>query len=339
MKNKVFGCLGILLVAVLFCSVMLNIFLIARSARNFDLTSLGSDAIRPAKFRVLQIEEPTRPTRDRIVQIDVTGMITSDEVGLDSMVTETKRALDQAVKDDAVKAIVLRIDSPGGEVTASDTIYRAVKDAEARKPVIVYMDTLAASGGYYIACGATKIIAHPLSITGSIGVIMQGIGYGELLGKVGVEMRTFKSGPMKDAGSGARPMTPEEREFFQGLVQQNYERFVHVVSEARGISLDKLKSDLADGRVFLGEEAKAKNLVDETGYIELASAAARNRAGITDAEIVRYARQPRLFDMLGLLGEAHADDHAKKIEIDVSERLLPKLRSGLCYYLPPSWAP
>jgi protease-4 len=242
MKNKVFGCLGIVLVAVLFCSVMLNIFLIAKNARNFDLASLGSDAIRPAKFRVYQVEAPARPTRDRIAQIDLTGLITGEEIGFDSMVTEMKRALEQAIKDDAVKAIVLRIDSPGGEVTASDTIYRAVKEAGARKPVVVYMDTLAASGGYYIACGATKIVAHPLSITGSIGVIMQGFGYGDLLGKVGVEMRTFKSGPMKDAGSGARPMTPQEREFFQGLVQQNYERFVRIVSEARGISIDDLKA-------------------------------------------------------------------------------------------------
>ncbi|MGI8603199.1 MAG: signal peptide peptidase SppA [Verrucomicrobiales bacterium] len=337
MKNKVLGCLGIVLVVVLFFSVMVNLYLLAKNAP-MDLTMLGSDAIRPPQFRVMQIEPAkTASTRHRIAQIDLTGIITGDAMGLDSMVTATKRALKQAVDDARVKAIVIRIDSPGGEVTASDTIYHAVKEAQAKKPVIVFMDTVAASGGYYIACGAGKIIAHPLSITGSIGVIMQGIGYHALFGKVGLEMRTFKSGPMKDAGSGARPMTPEEQERFQNLVYQNYDRFVQIVAAARSLPVDDLKKGLADGRIYLGEEAKASKLVDETGYIERAYEVARNMAGIADAEVVRYERQPRLFDFLSLLGKAQSATASTKIELDVSGRLLPHLKPGTCYYLMPSW--
>jgi protease-4 len=316
---------------------MLNIFLMVRSAGSLELSALRSPSIRLPQFRAIQVEAPTHATtRDRIVQIDLTGIISGDSVGFGSMVSEVKRALRQAADDRFVRAIVLRIDSPGGEVTASDTIYKAVQEAQARKPVIVFMDSMAASGGYYIACGAGRIIAHPLSVTGSIGVIMQGIGYQGLLGKVGVEMRTFKSGPMKDAGSGSRPMTDAEKEFFQQMVLRNYERFVQIVSNARKIPVDDLKNGLADGRIFLGEEARARNLVDETGYIEQAYAAAKTDAGITDAEIVRYQSRPSFFELLGLFGEAQAP---RKLEIDVSDRLLPRLKPGWPYYLPPHLFP
>jgi protease-4 len=337
MKNKVLGCLGVVLVIALFGSVMLNIFLIARSAGSLELAALRSPAIQLPPFRAIQVEAPALPTtRDRIVQIDLTGIITGDATGFGSMVSEVKRALRQAADDRFVRAIVLRIDSPGGEVTASDTIYKAVKETGTRKPIVVFMDSMAASGGYYIACGSRRIIAHPLAITGSIGVIMQGIGYDGLLGKVGVEMRTFKSGPMKDAGSGSRPMTEAEKEFFQRMVLQNYDRFVQIVSDARGIPVDELRNGIADGRIYLGEEARARKLIDETGYIEQAYAVAKELAGITDAEIVLYHSRPSFLELLGIFGEAKSPN---KIEIDVSDRLLPRLKPGWAYYLPPHLFP
>lgn len=336
MKPKVFGCLGVLLALLLFASVMLNVGLIASHSSPLSLDGAPPRLLRePFSSEQLAPAKDSR-TRDTIVQIDLASVITGEGGPGSSMVTEMKAALGQAVEDSRVKAIVLRVDSPGGEVTASDTIYAAVKDAAARKPVVVFMDSIAASGGYYIACGARHIVAHPTAITGSIGVIMQGYGVKGLMEKAGVETRTFKSGAMKDAGSMSRDMTEEERAEFQRLVMQNYERFVGIVSEARGIPVEELKNGAADGRVFLGESAKAHKLVDETGYIEAAYDAAKRLAGIEDAEIIRYARQPRLRDFLGMLGQSQAAP--PRVEIDVVRRLLPPLKPGHCYYLWPGAA-
>jgi protease-4 len=235
------------------------------------------------------------------------------------MVEEIKRALHQAVEDSRVKAIVLRIDSPGGEVTASDTLYAAVKEAAAKKPVVAYLDSVAASGGYYIACGAERIVAHPTGITGSIGVIMSGYGVQGLMEKAGVETRTFKSGAMKDAGAMSRAMTEPERAFFQELVMRNYERFVGIVSAARGVSVDLL----------------AEKLADEVGYVEAAYEAARRLAGVDDAEVVRYTRTPGWRDFLGFLAESGggAGGGAMKVQVEVPGLSGPAMRPGRCYFL------
>lgn len=338
MKSKVFGCLGVVLVVGLFASLMLNIFLGAMVMPGAELSTLTSHAVEPTPFRVELVRKPeSRGTRDRVVQIDLAGIISGESLGDDSMVSLVRQALKQAVADERAKAIVLRIDSPGGEVAASDTIYHLVGAASAEKPVVVYMDSMAASGGYYIACAAERIVAHPLSITGSIGVIMQGLGYRGLLDKVGLEMRTFKSGPMKDAGSGARELTVEEQQFFQEMIDKNYQRFIEIVSRERGIPLEELRGRLADGRIFLGTEAENHGLVDRTGYLEEAYVEAMELAGVSDAEVVRYTSPPGLLDVLGMFGQARAA--TPRLEIDFSERLLPRLRPGVCYYLPTGWVP
>lgn len=329
MRNKVLGCLGVLVLLALFASVMLNIGLISSRFAS-GASALALSARKPEPFQSLELEPAAAgASASRIVRLDVDSIIHS------GMVEDLKRALRQATEDRNVAALVLRINSPGGEVTASDTLYQAVKETASQKPVVVFMDSIAASGGYYIACGATKIVAHPTGITGSIGVIMQMPAYQELMSKVGVEMRTFKSGAMKDAGSGSRPMTDEEKHYFQTLIGQNYERFVSIVAQARQRPVVELKAGLADGRIFLGEQAKADGLVDETGYLEQAYEMARQLGNAPGAAVVMYERPFNWRGLASLLGEAETPLHPQRVELDVSSRLLPQLEPGRCYYLWP----
>ncbi len=279
---------------------------------------------------------------DRIAHIDLEGIImnSSDGSGM-SMVERFQLQMKKALADQHVKAIVVRIDSPGGGVTASDLLHRTMQKANAVKPVIAYMDTVAASGGYYMACGARKILAHETTITGSIGVIMQSPNYRELLDKVGLRMDVYKSGKFKDILSGSREPTEEERAYIQAMVRQTYERFLEVVSASRNKSMDELRdSEVADGRFYSGKDAKAKGMVDETGFIDDAYAEAMKAAGITGATIVRYRPTPNLFAMLGLLGQAKVE-HGNQVQLDISSRLLPHLEPGVAYYLhlPASTAP
>ncbi len=285
---------------------------------------------------------------EKIAHIDLVGVISSSSAeGLlfggsgDSMVDKIKAQLDRAVKDSSVKAIVLRINSPGGEVTASDTIYHAVSKARESKPVVVYMDAVAASGGYYVACGATEIVASETTLTGSIGVIMQSIGYDDLFEKVGVTTRTFKSGEFKDILSGSREVTPRERELIDSLVMEMYDRFVGIVAEARDLPDAKLRAEIADGRVFTGGQAKRVGLVDSTGYIEDAYDRARDLGNAPKAGVIKMNEVGSLFEALGLvkgpLGAGAAVP--ARIELDVADRLLPRLQPGVPYLLPDFFLP
>jgi len=147
---------------------------------------------------------------------------------------------------------VLSIDSPGGEVTASDVIYSAVCKARKQKPVVVYMGSMAASGGFYVACGGSYLMANDTTLTGSIGVIIQTLNYQQLLGKIGVEAVVFKSGQFKDILSGSRQMTPEEKEYIQKLVMQTYGKFVGIVATERKLPVEQLTKGIADGRIISG---------------------------------------------------------------------------------------
>ena len=181
-----------------------------------------------------------------------------------------------------VQAVVLRINSPGGGVAASQEMYRAIRKFrdDSRKKVVVSMSTVAASGGYYVACGADRIYANPGTITGSIGVIADWLNYGELLRWAKMESIVIKSGDLKDAGSPTRPLTPTERAYFQGLIDNLYGQFVAVVASERKMKEDAVRK-LADGRVFTGQEAKKNGLVDELGTLQDAIAAAAKMAGIS----------------------------------------------------------
>jgi protease-4 len=206
-----------------------------------------------------------------------------------------------------VRSVVVRIDSPGGGVAASQEIFEAIRKfrAETKKKVVVSMASVAASGGYYVACGADRIFANPGTITGSIGVIAEWYNYGDLLRWAKMEDVVIKSGIFKDAGSATRPLTAEERAYFQSLIDNMYAQFVSAVAKSRNMNEDAVRR-LADGRVYTGQQAKNDGLVDEIGTYQDAVAAAAKMAGISGTpRIVRPSKKSiSILDLV--LGESRS---------------------------------
>lgn len=235
----------------------------------------------------------------KILLTSITGFIsdqpTERAFGLvreQSTLARVAAELRKAREDSAVKAVVLRIDSPGGGVTASDEIYHRIQRfaQETGRPVIASLGGVAASGGYYVACGADTILAQPTTVTGSIGVILVGLNVSGLLDKLGVEDETYTSGPHKDLLSPLRGATPEERRIIQDVLDRLFQRFVTVVNDNRpDLAEDRLET-ITDGRVFSAPEAKALGLVDELGRVSDAIDLARQRAGVTEARVIAYRR-------------------------------------------------
>ena len=234
---------------------------------------------------------------DKILLMDISGVIS--EKGSDSLLGEPeeliariKEQLTLAGEDSRIKALLLRINSPGGTVTASDVIYHEISEFKAKQkvPVVAVIMDIGASGGYYVAVAADRIIAHPTSVTGSVGVIMLRVNAEGLLQKIGVEAGAIKSGAKKDIGSPFRPMSEEERAIFQGMIDGFYSRFLEVVTKGRKtLPAERLKV-IADGRILTGPQAMQIGLVDQIGYLEDGIAAAKQLAGLTDARVVMYVR-------------------------------------------------
>ncbi|MBI9019179.1 MAG: signal peptide peptidase SppA [Phycisphaerae bacterium] len=236
---------------------------------------------------------------DKIAIINIDGEIFNGTPGGgllggtgENPVSAFKEKLDKAAADSAVKAVVLRINSPGGSVTASDMMYNMLINfrQETGKPVVACMLDLAASGGYYIACGCDYIISGPTTITGSIGTIMQSFTIQGTMQMLGVKSVTIKSGNMKDAGSPFRDMQENEKEYLQTIIMNYYERFLGVVKAGRPkLSEDKIRL-LADGRVYIGNQALKLGLVDALGYPEDAVRWAFNKAQLKKAKVIMYHR-------------------------------------------------
>lgn len=235
----------------------------------------------------------------RIASLELEGVISDSRSFLDDLKEYGNRS--------GVGAVVIRINSPGGGVAASQEIYEGVKKfrRDSGKKVIVSMASVAASGGYYVACAGDRIYANPGSITGSIGVIAEWYNYGELLKWAKTQDVVIKSGVFKDAGSSTRPLTPEEKAYFQGLIDNMYGQFVSAVASSRKMEEAAVRK-LADGRVYTGQEAKAGGLIDELGTYQDAVAAAAKIAGITgEPKILSPAR--KTFSILELLlGDARS---------------------------------
>lgn len=336
MTNKKIGCIGVVLFLLLCGSLFLNFLLASLAVSKVGGNTAMLRSERAGKYTETRVWSGSGD--GKIVRIDLRGVITSNGESAfgDSMVDDLKIALEQAAADDSVSAVVLHIDSPGGEVTASDVIYNAVRQLDERKPVIVHMGSLAASGGYYAACGGRYLMASPTTITGSIGVIIQTLNYQDLFGKIGLDSVVFKSGEFKDILSGAREMTPAEREYIQGLVMQTYDRFVGVVADARQMARDELVNGVADGRIVSGTDALESGLIDGLGYIEDAYRKAMEIGGVEDADVVRYTVPMNFGNILRLLGEGGGDE---RVEIDLLGGRVPRLDSGRLYYLPELFAP
>jgi protease-4 len=277
--------------------------------------------------------------KEKVLVIDIAGTIgTGGQNSLFSkegdLLSRVYYRLEQAARDKLVRGIILRLDTPGGDVTASDIIYNEVLKFKKKTglPVVGLMMGVAASGGYYIASACDYIIAHPSTITGSIGVISYFPNVGELFAKVGVKTQVIKSGELKDAGSPFRDMSAEEQKVFQDIIDELYERFLQVVYEKRKdvLSQDELKK-IADGRVYTAPQALKLNLIDEVGYFDNALAKTLSLASLKETQVVAYTYYPtRKTNLYAAQLTKPSLFEGKSIE-----DLLPTLKSGF-YYL---WLP
>lgn len=273
--------------------------------------------------------------REKIAVVDIQGIIMGTDTPKGTSSGLIKSVLDQIRRDENVVAVILNLDTPGGEVIASDEIHNAVAALDV--PVVACMRSVCASGGYYIAAAADHIVANEVTLTGSIGVIIPRYNYHDLLRKVGVEAASVKSGGMKDMLSGGVQRSPAEDmvidSYIQSLVDETFRRFCTVVAEGRDRYLtweDVKESEFGDGRVLLGRQAMEYGLVDECGYFEHAVAAARRLAGVDDANVVRFKREFTLAELLFAQSSAGV-----KIETGL-ESALPRLQGTNMYYLMPN---
>ncbi|NLH49256.1 MAG: signal peptide peptidase SppA [Myxococcales bacterium] len=252
-------------------------------------------------------------TKDRILILDVEGVIAewgSTSIFYDHEPTTTviRRKLEKAAHDERIKAVVLRVNSPGGTVTGSDIVYRDLRKFKERTklPVVAAFMGVAASGGYYVSCTADTIVAHPTSITGSIGVIMHSFGFAGLFQKIGMESRVIKAGKMKDMGNPFDEMTDEERQILQRIVDESYERFVTVVDEGRPNLNREQVLALADGRILSAADAKRVGLVDQLGDLDDAIEEAKRLAKIRDAGVILYTTSKKPDQNIYSLSRAEA---------------------------------
>lgn len=234
---------------------------------------------------------------DRVALIDVSGMLHNTPKRRLLAIGENPASLldeklKKAARDTRVKAILLRLNTPGGTVTASDVMYRQLVRfrRETGKPIVALMMDVAASGGYYLACAADTIVAHPTTVTGSIGVILQTISLKPALGRIGIHAEAITSGPNKDVGSPLGNLTDGHRQILRDLVDDFYQRFVTLVRQSRPQIPERVFDEVVDGRVYSGEAAQAVGLVDEVGDLFDALAQAKQLARIKQAELVIYHR-------------------------------------------------
>jgi len=236
--------------------------------------------------------------RDKVLLVDISGVILEGPhriLGLLKGVTSparVKEELEKAAKDRRIKAVVIKINSPGGTVAAADVILHDLLAFKAERgvPMVVCLQGLATSGGYYVAQAGDTIIAYPTCITGSIGVLAMKLNLRGLMDKVGVDDDMVKSGRWKDFWSPFRPASPKEKEMMQQIIDQFYRGFVDVVATGRKLSLQEARQ-AADGRIFTADQAKDLRLVDQLGYLDDALELAKTKAGLPkDAKVVRYHR-------------------------------------------------
>jgi protease-4 len=237
--------------------------------------------------------------RDKILVIEVAGFISGERRGRPllgdreaSLVSQIAEIVRKAERDRRIKGVILRINSPGGTVTASDTIHHELADYKRRTrvPMIAQMLDLGTSGAYYIAQAADRIIAQPTTVTGSIGVIMVRPGVSGLLAKLGVDATEITSGHYKGMGSPLGPLQDDERALFQTLIDQLHARFVATVAAGRPqLAPDRIAA-LADGRIYSAQQAQEAGLIDELGYLDDAIARVKNAAGLDRATVVTYTR-------------------------------------------------
>ncbi len=255
-----------------------------------------------AFFAAAALREKEAPALQgaKVAVVYITGPLGFSQGGVSAGAEQVLKQLEKAAADAAVRAVVLRINSPGGSAAASQEIYRQVlKLKAAGKKIVASFGDIAASGGYYVAVAADKIVANPATITGSIGVIATVPNLEELYAKIGYREQVFKSGPHKDMLSPGRPVTPEERRIISRIVAETYDDFMRAVARGRNMPLERVR-ELADGRIYTGAQAKELGLVDALGGLEDALDLAARLAGIRGKPRVVTYRSLTLSDLLNL---------------------------------------
>lgn len=269
-------------------------FVLSACSPHFHLDLMGKEQIQEVVLIKSRVKE-------KILLLDISGIIVSsmkpgvfDKEG--DILSQVYYRLKKAAEDNLVKGIILRLDTPGGEVTASDIIYHEIMNFKKRTgiPVLALMMGLTASGGYYIASACDLLIAHPSTLTGSIGVISLFPNLEGLFEKVGIQVHVIKSGELKDSGSVFRQMTPKERDVFQKIVDEYHQNFQDVVYENRKdhLSLEDLKK-IADGRVMTASQALEAKLIDEIGYFDKALKIILDLSSLPEANVVSYTYFPK----------------------------------------------
>jgi len=329
------GCFVVVMFVALCASLFVNLLLMAALGAKGGSSLTSVRVLQPKEFEE-QVVQEGETSANKIAVIPLQGVIAFGEAGAlgESMVEDFKAALEQAEIDHTVKAVVIETDSPGGEITASDVLYDSIARLARQKPVVVYFNSIGASGAYYAACGANWIMCNDTTFTGSIGVIISTLNYRELFGKIGLQALTFKSGKFKDMLSGTREITPEEQAYVQGMVMQSYDRFVGIVARSRKLDEKDLRSGVADGRILSGTDAYSAQLVDQLGYVEDAFDKARELGSAPGAQVVRYKRAHNLANFLRLFSESRVP----KIEVDFLKNRI-QLDPGRVYLLPAFFAP
>lgn len=344
-KSRGWMIFALVLLLLLAVSVLFNIGSVFKSI--VHVQGLQVHRFAGPRLEETLVEDNNASAKIAVVNID--GIITSREIDQSgyTMVDVIKAQLKRAEEDRKVKAVILKVDSPGGEVLASDDISKAIKDfqKQTHKPVIGSMGSLAASGGYYVSAPCQWIVANELTITGSIGVIMSTWNYRGLMNKVGLQPFTFKSGKFKDMLSGSREPTdisPEEIAMVDKLIKETYDKFKSVVAEGRGRAHEKNKNkgktlahdweDYADGRVLSGKEAERLGFVDELGDFDNAADRAKAIGGVSEANLIEYRVRYDLSDFFRMFGKT--DAHGVKVDLGVE---LPKIEAGRLYFLSPTY--
>ncbi len=280
----------------------------------------------------------------KIVVIELSGIISSFSDGMGfSMPELVEYQLKHAAEDDDVRGILLKVNSPGGEVMAADDIYRSLVNFQkkTKKPIVAAMGSLAASGGYYVSAPCQWIVANELTITGSIGVIMQGYNYRGVMDKIGIKPQVFKSGKFKDMMSGSKEekdILPEEKQMVQDMVNETFERFKTIIAEGRNLAKEKNDTqgralaenwrEYADGRILSGKKAEEYGFVDEIGDFRTAVDRVKSIANAPSATLIQYQIPFELGNIFRLLGKTDV----KSVKLDLGVEM-PKLQAGHMYFL------
>jgi len=322
-RSRVLTVLGTILLVL---SILANIVLVLVVGGLLAMVGVMGATVGGGMMETSLLERTVErgPASAKIAVVRIEGLIE------DTLAERVRRQLDKAARDDAVRAVILRINSPGGYLTDSDVLYHHILRfaEESGKPVVAAMDGVATSGGYYAACAAETIVAQRTTVTGSIGIIAQYYFLSGLMeDKLGIRTVTLKRGQQKDwPNLFAAEMTPEQRDYIMtALLDPGYDQFVDVVAEGRNMDRPDVVR-LATGRIFMGPEARASGLVDEVGFFERAVAIAKEKAGVAEARVVEYVQPFSLINLLSLSAKAES-------LLDLRPEALPALSSPRVMYL------